>query len=141
MIFIGRHPYHLPSMRRRLSLSLTLVAWLLATGSHWDLLQTYAWGRMFVGYARAMSLTTAAEETFSGQMCDLCKAVQKGKQEQRSPEALATAKVRLPEAAPPAASGSVVSPARLIVGLIPAETQLAGRGRMAPPLPPPRAAA
>ena len=34
-------------MRRKLSLVLTLTAWLLATGSHWDLVQTFAYARMF----------------------------------------------------------------------------------------------
>lgn len=127
-------------MRRQACLVLTLAAWLLATGSHWDLMQTYAWGRMFVSYAQAMSLTAAAEETFSGEMCDLCKVVQKGKQEQRAPEVPSTARVRLPDVAPPAAVASVVSPARLPIGIVPAPVPLTGRGRMAPPLPPPRAA-
>jgi hypothetical protein len=128
-------------MRRRFPVFLTLVAWLLATGSHWDLVQTYAWSRMFMGYAQAMSLTAAAEETFSGEMCDLCKAVQKGKQEQSAPKVPATAKSRLPEAVPPSATAAIVSPAPLVIGLVSAPAEPAGRGRMAPPLPPPRAAA
>jgi hypothetical protein len=125
-------------MRQRISLFLTLAAWLFATGSHWDLVQTYAWGRMFISYAQAMSLSAAAEETFSGQMCDLCKAVQKNKREQSAPKFPASAKVRLPDAAPPAAVAKIVSPAPCVIGVIPALATCAGRGRNAPPLPPPR---
>jgi len=49
-------------MRRQLSLILTLTAWLLATGSHWDLVQTFALGRMFASYAQSMSFTQAAQK-------------------------------------------------------------------------------
>ena len=37
-------------IRRQLSLILTLIAWLFATGSHWDLVQAFGWGRMVTIY-------------------------------------------------------------------------------------------
>ena len=46
-------------MRRKFSLVLTLAAWLLATGSQWDLAQTFAWGRMIVTYSQTMSVAQA----------------------------------------------------------------------------------
>jgi hypothetical protein len=69
-------------MRQKLSLIMTLTAWLLATGSHWDLVQTFAWGRMIVTNAQSMSLGAAVERTFQpDQLCPVCKAVEKAKQQ------------------------------------------------------------
>ena len=68
-------------MRQKFSLLMTLTAWLLATGSQWDLVQTYAWSRMIAGYAQRMSLEQAVEKTFApGTMCRLCHAVAAAKQ-------------------------------------------------------------
>ena len=60
-----------------------LIAWLLATGAQWDLLQVIAWGRMFAGYSETMRVSEAAKKTFGGEMCCLCKAVKKAKEQQR----------------------------------------------------------
>ena len=55
---------------------MTLAAWLLATGSHWDLVQTFAWGKMFATYAQTMSYTDAARLTFTpGNFCGVCEFV------------------------------------------------------------------
>jgi hypothetical protein len=71
-----------PSVRQKLSLVLTLVAWLLATGSHWDLVQTFAWGRMIATYSQSMSFTKAVKKTFSVEgMCGVCVAVQDAKKQ------------------------------------------------------------
>ena len=43
-------------MRRQVSIVLVLAAWLLATGSQWDLAQTFAWGRMITTYSASMPL-------------------------------------------------------------------------------------
>src|ERR1700712_3398132 len=65
------------------SLLLTLTAWLLATGSHWDLLQTFAWGRMLATYSQSMPLLEAAQKTFSPDgMCGICHAVADAKQKE-----------------------------------------------------------
>ena len=56
---------------------LTLTAWLFATGSHWDLVQTFAWGKMFATYAQSMSYTDAARLTFTADnFCGICEIVQ-----------------------------------------------------------------
>ncbi len=68
-------------MRRRLSLIVTLTAWLFATGSHWDLVQTFAWGKMFASYAQSMSYLDAARLTFTpDNLCNVCAFVQDARQ-------------------------------------------------------------
>lgn len=63
-------------MHRRLPLILTLFAWLLATGSHWDVVQTFAWGRMIANYSRVMPLSEAIRLTFQPEsMCGVCEIV------------------------------------------------------------------
>lgn len=73
---------------RKLQFSLALFAWFCATGAQWDFLQVLAWGRMFAAYSQAMEFSKAAEETFNGEMCEMCKAVARGRQtqEKESPE-------------------------------------------------------
>ncbi len=70
-------------MRRNLSLLLTLSAWLLATGSHWDLVQTFAWGRMIAAYSQSMPLSEAIKRTFTAEnLCGVCEVVNDAKQGQ-----------------------------------------------------------
>lgn len=129
-------------MRRQLSLILTLIAWLLATGSHWDLVQTFAWGRMFVSYAQSMSITEAAQKTFSPEgRCEICETVTTAKQQQDAGGAKATGtkvptKIFLVSA--PAAL-VFASPVPSCMGLTAAVPALASAERSAPPVPPPRA--
>ena len=131
-------------MRRRLSLVLTLAAWLLATGSHWDLVQTFGWGRMIATYSRAMPLLRAVKQTFSGEaMCGVCALVHHAKEQQdadnaKVPGTKAPAKIFLVSAP------SVLvfaSPASNCVGVVPAGSAPLSADRTAPPLPPPRVAA
>ncbi len=56
-------------MRRRLSLLTLLTAWLLATGSQWDMVQTLGWGRMIVRYSQTMTLAQAVRLTFTPTTC------------------------------------------------------------------------
>jgi hypothetical protein len=66
-----------------------LTAWLLATGSHWDLLQTFAWGRMIATYSQSMSLSQAVKLTFTpDNLCGLCQSVSSAKQQQEHATAL-----------------------------------------------------
>jgi len=66
-----------------------LTAWLLATGSHWDLLQTFAWGRMIATYSQSMSLSQAVKLTFTADnLCGLCQSVSEVKQQQAHETAL-----------------------------------------------------
>ena len=127
-------------MRRRLSLLIMLTAWLFATGSHWDLVQTFAWGRMIATYSQTMSLTEAVELTFTpDQMCSICKRVSAAKQQQEHDGALpaggkAAEKIVL-----------VYQPAPVFIARVPSsvnwprsEAVFACRDRSPPPVPPPR---
>lgn len=80
-------------MRRQLSLLLTLTAWLVATGSQWDLVQTFAWGRMFVLNVQSMPLMQAAKHTFSPEgRCEICRAVAAAKQQEEDSPAVPNGK-------------------------------------------------
>lgn len=125
-------------MRHRLSLVLTLAAWLLATGSHWDLVQTFAWGRMIASYSQSMSLGSAVRMTFTPEnMCGVCDAVAEGKQQQdasSAPTGKIDTKVLL-----------AYQPVAMIALVIPDERPwatmdlpIAGEQRAQPPIPPPR---
>ncbi len=72
---------NLSPLRHRLQTGAVLFIWLLASGAHWDAAQVFAWGTMFSRYAETMTLAQAARKTFSGEMCNLCKAVDSAKQE------------------------------------------------------------
>ncbi len=116
-----------------------LLAWLLATGSQWDLAQTFAWGRMIAGYSRTMPLLEAVRLTFTpGNECDLCNAVDAARQQPVSP---ATPEARLP--------GKILlafQPAPKVIFSIPSgcpwplvDEFTPGVMRASPPVPPPRA--
>jgi hypothetical protein len=56
------------------------MAWLCANGALLDVVQVFAWGRMFAGYARVLSLGEAVSRTFDpGKPCELCLAVRKAR--------------------------------------------------------------
>ena len=131
-------------MRRQLSLILTLAAWLLATGSHWDLVQTFGWGRMIVTYSRAMPLAQAVQKTFSGEaMCGVCELVQRA---QQRPDA---GGAQVPGPKTPEKIFLVSAPAALVfaapapvgAGVVPGVSALSSAELAAPPLPPPRSLA
>lgn len=131
------------SMRHRLSLILTLAAWLLASGSHWDLVQTFAWGRMIATSAQSMPLLSAVQKTFTPEAaCELCHAVADAKREAPNdlpaPGTKSPGKVLLLCA--PSALFSY-SPPMSCVGVADAVREPRSAGRAAPPLPPPRAVA
>lgn len=66
---------------------LVVLAVVVATGSHWFLLQSVAWVGMTVEFSRTEALATALEKTFSGQNpCGLCKLVQEGQKTENRPE-------------------------------------------------------
>ena len=72
-------------MRRRFAIFSLLIAWLLATGSQWDVVQVIAWGRMFTGYVRTMSVGQALEQTFDAEKpCALCCAVRNVQQQEKT---------------------------------------------------------
>jgi hypothetical protein len=127
-------------MSHKIALTLTLCAWLLATGSHWDLLQTFAWVRMTVNHSQTVSWSRAVALTFnSGEMCEVCRAVDDAKQRQTSDSATPSGK----------AEGKVVlvcEPAAQVFWIAgesvdwpPFATDGLTAERSAPPTPPPRA--
>ena len=130
-------------MRHKLSLVLTLCAWLLATGSHWDLVQTFAWGRMIATYSESMSFTQAVQKTFSaGATCSVCEIVATAKShDATSPAAPNTPgktleKIHLVFAPAPVAP-LLLSSASFSWSL--SDQTVPVSSRAAPPVPPPRA--
>jgi hypothetical protein len=127
-------------MRSKFPLLMTLFAWLLATGSHWDLVQTYAWGSMIADYSRQMSVTAAVKKTFSAEMmCTLCHAVADAKQSSADTTAAGTrgaTKVIL--FGPPARAAVYAYVPSFFGGVAPVLAPLSV-ARSAPPTPPPRA--
>ena len=64
-----------------------VVALCTTVGLHWVALQTVAWAQMLVSYRQEESFQEAVKKTFDGQHpCDLCKVVQTGKSEQKTPD-------------------------------------------------------
>jgi len=125
-------------MRRTPALFALLIAWLFATGSQWDLVQAFAWGRMFTQYAQTMSVAQAARLTFTPtNMCSVCQAVAKAKQQEEN-----NAK---PELKTPGKLLLALVPAPVFVLTVPDQIRLPVEGRVplsadlsAPPSPPPR---
>lgn len=126
-------------MRRRLAIFSLLTAWLLATGSQWDVVQVFAWGRMFAGYVQTMSVREALAETFDADKpCSLCCAVREAKQQENKqlpPELRLREKLIL-----------IFQPTAEVVATVSngnrwpqVENMLTGRGRAEPAVPPPRA--
>lgn len=130
-------------MRRQLSLIFTLSAWLFATGSHWDLVQTYAWGSMIADFSGEMSLSAAVKKTFAAEtMCNLCHAVADAKQSSEgdgtTPDAKSLGKILLVCAPSTAMCVGSASAGSGMTDLILSPLSV---DRAAPPLPPPRRAA
>jgi hypothetical protein len=125
-------------MRQRLQISALLLAWLMATGSQWDLVQVFAWGRMFAGYSRIMSVESALRLTFKpGNMCSVCKMVKAAKQQQEQTPAAPSktlGKILLVFAPVPTVVIASVPSAQWPVGM----KTMRSAGRGAPPIPPPR---
>ena len=131
-------------MLRRASLVITLAAWLLATGSQWDLVQTYGWGRMIVAYSRVMPLRMAVAKTFAGEeLCGVCVAVQNGRRQQDESGAKAPGP-KAPEKIFVTSSARVyvfAASALTCTGFLPEVASGQSAELSAPPGPPPRLAA
>jgi hypothetical protein len=129
---------------RRFSAILVLCAWLLANGAHWDLVQSFAWGRMIANYSQTMPLAEAIRLTFTADnLCGVCEFVADGK---------TRADDTTPEAAPrdPAPKATLLlatAPEHVFVFASAPEPRWpaehfrpAAHARPAPPVEPPRAA-
>jgi hypothetical protein len=75
-------------MRRNLCALCMLAAWLCANGAALDLVQAFAWARMYAGYSRTATVGVAVKETFDpSNLCPICRAVQRShERESRRPE-------------------------------------------------------
>lgn len=82
---------------KRFSQVLMIAALLAATGGHWVMLQSLAWGRMIVRYEQTSGLTGAVIKTFDGNHpCSLCKSIEKTRAAEKKPGAqLVVAKMNL----------------------------------------------
>ncbi|HEY9153572.1 MAG TPA: hypothetical protein VIM69_00490 [Opitutaceae bacterium] len=128
-------------MRSRLSLFTLLLAWLLATGSQWEILQVFAWGSMITQSMRQESFSSAVEDTFDGKTpCALCKIVSAVKKQmptsEQSSEQEKQFKVFLISFAP---EGPRMAPLRNCIGIVDTHVGMRSALRNAPPVPPPRA--
>jgi len=126
----------------KISVVLTLAAWLFATGSQWNLVQVFAWSRMFVLNTHTLPLFAAAQRTFSPEgRCSICQAVVAAQQPQEKnavpPGGTPGAKTFLffQRAPSPVVAAPMISP------WSPGDRLIPSVERAAPPLPPPRALA
>lgn len=127
-------------MSKRIQLIAVLLAWFLATGAQWDLVQTFGWARMVAKYAQSMSVADAVKKTFSGEeMCGVCEVVKDAKQQDDGTSVPLSGK----------SEGKILlllnPTAEFFVGVIEPKTwsrsdpHVMSVGRAAPPLQPPRA--
>jgi hypothetical protein len=125
-------------MRRKLSLITMLTAWLLATGSHWDLVQTYAWGRMIANYSQTMPLAQAIKLTFTpDNLCGVCASVSEAKQQQGATlpsDTKSAGKILMVFQPQPVFCAELP----MMEKWMPGETNPLLRDRSPPPVPPPR---
>jgi len=132
-------------MPKRLQLIAILLAGFLTTGAQWDVVQVVGWARMAAQSARAgASFQEALEETFSGELCEICEAVDEARQAQHSPANGSTSPKagKLVLAVYPATDVLKFSemPADSAVGQWSLSDQVVRSAeRGAPPVPPPRA--
>jgi hypothetical protein len=72
-------------VRRTLSTTALLLAWLCANGAAWNVVQVVAWAKMFSEYSQVMPVADALELTFDGSApCELCTLAQGGQDGARS---------------------------------------------------------
>ena len=69
-------------MKKKLAITCLLLAWICANGALLDVVQVFAWGKMFSGYAQTMSVTAALKETFDpAKPCEMCIGVSTAKED------------------------------------------------------------
>lgn len=112
----------------------------VATGAQWDLLQTFAWGRMMVNYSREMPLSQAVTKTFDGEMCGICRVVANAQKQEQSRSNLPETKIESKilfyfQTVPKVIVGEPDS-----VAWFPGDSSATTELRWAPPVPPPRLA-
>lgn len=127
-------------MKRRFQITVILFAWLLATGGQWHLIQSFAWGRMIVAYAKTMPLREAVRLTLTpDNMCGVCELVSAAQQQygDTTLPAGTSLDTKAPLVFQTVAPVVIAAPVASSWSLSDRETPTAERS--APPLPPPRA--
>lgn len=120
---------------------LLLCLWLAVTGVHWDVVQVFAWGEMWAKNIQTETFSEAVSSTFAPEkMCKLCELVQGA--EQSADQAAVTFGKTVEKAPllPLEQNGTVVDAPVAVVGVVDTVIPPLARGRMSPPVPPPRAA-
>jgi len=125
-------------VRRLICASCLLLAWLCANGAVLDLMQVFAWGRMFTAYAHEMPVETALARTFDpARPCPLCLAVRQARRADRGPSPAAApapgVKLVLIAQAPAVVMPPAIRGCRLVAGSVRAAVR-----RDPVPVPPPR---
>jgi len=123
---------------RRIQVWAAVIAWMLATGSHWDVVQAFAWGRMIYGYSHTMTVAESVKRTFApGNMCKICRLVNQARKSQESnPAAQINVGTKISLHCPPVPHPVVASPAS--ASWLLGDPVMPATERAAPPLPPPR---
>ena len=69
-------------MKKKFAIPCLLLAWICANGALLDIVQVFAWGKMFSGYAQTMSVAAALKETFDpAKPCEMCIGVSTAKED------------------------------------------------------------
>lgn len=128
-------------MRSRLSLFTLLLAWLLATGSQWEVVQIFAWGRMIVQSARQENLSSAIQDTLEGKApCAICRLVTAAKKNALPAVPSADQEERLKVFLIAFAADKPRSaPVQQCIGVVDTYLGMNSALASAPPVPPPRA--
>ncbi len=72
-------------VRRALSTTALLLAWLCANGAVWNVVQAVAWAKMFNDYSQVMPAAQALQLTFDGSApCEMCTISQDAQDSARS---------------------------------------------------------
>lgn len=128
-------------MRRALSITSLLLAWLCANGAVWNVVQVVAWAKMFHEYAQVMPATDALELTLDGSApCSMCLIAQGGqdaaRQQLPAEAALGGGQEKIVLIADCAPAPVLVAPAATWPGLV---TETGCTRAESVPVPPPRA--
>ncbi len=67
-------------MKRRISVTFLIIAWVSAQGVVWDVAQAVAWGKMFAGYIQTETVGDSLRLTFDQQKpCGWCLFIQEAR--------------------------------------------------------------
>jgi len=125
-----------PGVTMRLGKVLMLLAMMIATSSHWAMLQSAAWTGMLARNVCTGSFVDALEKTFDGKHpCSLCKVIAAGKKSEKKQE-FAVQRQQL-EFPPLNRDFILIAPSRfeIVLSINPIAASFSRR----PPVPPPRA--